>query len=125
MSTLTIATYFIFQIAYGFTSHQFELAKRAYPEDISVLEEKMWCENTPTTTLLTVLLLLARVNGVCFLIYFGYTKSWLSAVLLFVVGILATAIIGNFIRRTNWAVATAAVSYFIFPIAGIFVWLTT
>jgi hypothetical protein len=124
MEVLTIAAYLIFQTFFGFVSWHYSQAIKAHPEDLSVVEIKLWRENTALATTATMGLMLSRINGIAFLLFCGYKTDWVNVLVLFGSGLLCSLLLGVVMRKLAGPLLPALFGFPVMLIAGTGMWLT-
>lgn len=123
MDLVTIVAFCTYQVFFGMLSGAYSSAMRASPEDLSQLEVQMWRENTPAAAFLTSLVLVARLVGIAFLVYLGYSSNWLNPLLLFAGALLLMVVVNTVARKFVPSILLAMIAYPIILIAGAVMWM--
>lgn len=124
MDSTPIALYLIFQVFFGLTNWQYSLTMKSEPEDLSELEYKFWRENSLFATVATVALLFARINGIVFLLFFGFTAGWVNAFVIFVAGVICSIVLGVIIRKGMDSLLPALLGYPVMFVTAVLMWFT-
>jgi uncharacterized membrane protein len=123
MESAAIA-YMLYAVWSGILSFAAASAVRAHPEDLSTLEVKLWREDTLLATGATVFALAARLVGIAFLLYAGWTHSWGFAGALFAASLVLIVIVPRLVRRLLGSAVPALVAFAVVPLAGLWMWVS-
>lgn len=92
--------------------------------NLSELERKLWKGKSVLSTLPLLFLLIARVNGIVFLVYLGFRTVWWHPVALWIGCLVATVVAASLFRGRTGLALPAVLGFAILPIAGVSLWLT-
>jgi hypothetical protein len=121
---LTAVLFTIYQIFYGLVSFYHSTTVRARGIDLAQLDIKLWLEDTPLAAVCTTSILIFRINGIGFLIYFGYKTEWYYAVGIFVGATGFMAILNSIIRMKWGHAAPSLLGFLVLPVVGIAMWFS-
>jgi len=124
MMLIWIYVLFVYEI---FANLQSEFARRAMispPYENSALERRLWKSNSPVSFFAMSFQLLARLNGVAFLIYLAVTTVWWHALGLWVGCLVSTSIAASMFRGHTGLAIPGLLAFIVLPIAGAWLWLT-
>lgn len=121
-----IFAFLVYEIFARFLSNYFQNANTTRNIDLSLMEMRLFKDNTLLSLFCTIFIAVARINGIAFLIYFAYIKIWYLPILIWIAAVIISSVISVIFKHKYYGIAPLALSSFIVvPIAGIIMWMPT
>ena len=113
---------FIYEV---FANIQTEFARRSMGMPTyatSALERKLWKNNSVISFLAMAFMLLARINGIVFLIFLAVTTVWWHPLVIWVGCLIATPVAVSLFRGQSGLAIPGLLAFLVLPLTGTWLW---
>lgn len=122
--TIIIIACIIYEVFGNLHSLWYQDIEKKPTFQLSSIEYKLFREPSALSMFVSAFMLMSRINGIIFLIYFGYKVSFIIAPLLWVGTLLLSMLFGRFMKLSSKRGFTtpALLAFALVPIAGFIAW---
>lgn len=104
---------------------QTEFARRAMGSplySLSALERMLWKDSSLVSLSAMAFLLVARINGIAFLIYLGFRTVWWHPIVLWLGCLVATGVVASMLRGRTGLAIPSVLAFVLLPVIALALW---